>query len=78
MNTVLRLLGAKKRNEIADGKLWEITSLWGMDLSKSEGEIAKPEPRKKVEAGGTVQAVRVHVIKNEDNVTNLTKQTDLL
>ena len=77
MNIALKVLGAKSRNEIANGGLWEITSLWGMDIGKKQAEIAKPEPRKKVD-GGTVKSVRVHVIKNEDNLTNLTKQTDLL
>jgi len=77
MNIFLRLLNAKTRNEISNGKLWEITQLWGMDIAKKEGEVAKPEARRKVE-GGTVTSVRVHAIKNEDNITNFTKQTDLL
>jgi hypothetical protein len=77
MNIFLKLLNAKTRNEISNGKLWEITSLWGMDIEKKEGEIAKPEARRKLD-GGVVSSVRVHVIKNDDNITNLTKQTDLL
>jgi hypothetical protein len=77
MNIFMKLLGAKTRNEISNGKLWEVTSLWGMDLGKKEAEVAQPEARRAVE-GGTVKSVRVHIIKNDDNITNLTKQTDLL
>ena len=77
MNFFLRLLGAKKRNEIRKGKLWEVTRLWGMDIHKVEREPAKPLPRQKP-TGGQIEAVRVHTIKEEDNVTNLTKNADLI
>jgi hypothetical protein len=77
VNFVLKLLGAKSRNEIRGGKLWEITRLWGMDLSTSEKEVAKGVPLVKPE-GGKVDAMRVHVIGSENNVTNLTKNADLL
>jgi hypothetical protein len=77
VNFFLKLLGAKKRNEIRGGKLWEITRLWGMDISKVEQEPAKPLPREKP-AGGHVESIRVHVLKEEDNVTNLTKKADLI
>lgn len=77
MNFLLKLLKAKKRNEIRDGKLWEITRVWGMDVQKVELEVAKPAPFVKPE-GSAVDAVRVHIIKGEDNVTNLTKDADFL
>jgi len=77
MNLFLKLLKAKTRNEIQDGKLWEITRVWGMDIQKVEQEVAKPEPFKKPE-GGEVDAMRVHIIKGENNVTNLTKDADFL
>lgn len=77
MNFLLKLLKAKKRNEIQAGKLWEITQVWGFDVSKVEQEIAQPEPFKKPE-GGQVDAMRVHIIKGENNVTNLTKDPNLL
>jgi hypothetical protein len=77
VNFLLKLLKAKKRNEIRGGKLWEITRVWGMDVLTVEREVAKPEPFKKPE-GGKVDAMRVHVIKGEDNVTNLTKDADFL
>jgi hypothetical protein len=77
MNFFLKLFKAKKRHEIQGGKLWEITRLWGRDISKVEQEVAQPEPFKKPE-GGTVDVMRVHVIKGEDNVTNLTKNPELL
>jgi len=77
MNFFLKLLKAKKRNEIRDGKLWEVTRVWGFDVLEVEKEPAKPEPLKKLE-GGTVDAMRVHVIKGENNVTNMTKDADFL
>ncbi len=77
MNLFLKLLKAKSRNEIRAGKLWEITRLWGIDIRKVEKEVAKPEPLKK-QASGKVDALRVHVIKGENNVTNLTKDADFL
>jgi hypothetical protein len=77
MNFLLKLLKAKKRNEIQAGKLWEITQVWGFDVSKVEQEIAQSEPFKKPE-GGQVDAMRVHIIKGENNVTNLTKDPNLL
>ena len=77
MNFLLKLLKAKKRNEIRGGKLWEITRLWGMDISKVEMELAKPIALIKP-SGGQVESMRVHIIKGEDNVTNLTKNPELL
>jgi len=77
VNFFLKLLKAKKRHEIRGGKLWEVTRVWGRDVHKVELEPAKPEPFKKPE-GGTVDAMRVHIIKGENNVTNLTKDADFL
>ena len=77
MNFVLKLLKAKQRNEIRHGKLWEVTRLWGMDISKVEQEPVKPLAREKP-TGGKVESVRVHILKGENNVTNLTKDPDLL
>jgi hypothetical protein len=77
VNFLLKLFGAKKRHEIRGGKLWEITRLWRMDISQVEQEVAQPEPFKKPE-GGQVDAMRVHIIKGENNVTNLTKNPELL
>jgi hypothetical protein len=77
VNLFLKLLKAKKRNEIRGGKLWEITRVLGMDVFTAEQEVAKPEPFKKPE-GSKVDAMRVHIFKGEDNVTNLTKKPELL
>ncbi len=74
----LKLFGAKTRNEIRNGKLWEITKLWGFDLVKTEVEPAKPEAFKKPEESAPVDKMRVHIIKGENNVTNLTKDADFL
>jgi hypothetical protein len=77
MNFFLKLLKAKKRNEIRAGKLWEVTRVWNMDVLEVEQAPVKPEPFKKPE-GGAVDAMRVHIIKGENNVTNLTKDADFL
>lgn len=77
MNFFLRLLQAKKHNEIRNGKLWEVTQLLGIDVRKMEQELVKPEPFKKPE-GGSVDTMRVHILKEENNVTNLTKKPELL
>jgi hypothetical protein len=77
VNFFLKVIGAKKRNVIHGGKLWEVTRLWGMDLVEVELEAVKPKTFKKPE-GGSVDAMRVHVIIKEDNVTNLTKNPELL
>ena len=77
MDVFLKLLGAKKRNEIRNGKLLEITRVWGIDLLEVEQEPGKPEPFKKPESG-KVDIMRVHIIKTENNVTNLTKDPNLL
>lgn len=77
MNFFLKLLKAKKRHEIRGGKLWEITRVLGIDVLEVEREPAKPEPFKKPE-GGTVEAMRVHIIKAENNATNLTKDPDFM
>ncbi len=77
MNFFLRFLGAKKRNEIRRGKLWEITKLWGVDVWKSEKEVAQPNLRTKRE-GGEIEAIRPHTLKQLDNETNMTKKADLL
>jgi len=71
------MLKAKKRQEIRAGKLWEITRVWGHDVQKVEIEPAKPLLREKPK-GGHVEAVRVHILKGPDDVTNLTKKADLL
>jgi len=75
---ILKLLKAKKRQEIRGGKLWEITQVWGRDIKIVELEVAKPEPLVRRPEDAKLQAIRVHVIKGEDNVTNLTKDPDLL
>ncbi len=72
-----KLLGAKKREEIRAGKLWEITRFWGFDVRWVEKEVAKPDPFVKPEAM-EVDKMRVHVIRPENNDTNLTKDPDLL
>jgi len=77
MNFFLKLLKAKKRTEIRGGKLWEITRLWGKDVRIVEQEIPQAEPFKRPEAAA-VDAMRVHIIKGENNVTNLTKDSDFL
>ncbi len=77
MSIFLKWLKAKKRNEIRNGKLWEITRLWGWDIRKVERQPAQPEPFKKP-AGGKVDEIRIHIFKAEDNVTNLTKNPELL
>lgn len=74
----LKLLKAKKRNEIRSGKLWEITRVLGIDLFEVELEPPKAEPFKRPETTAPVDKMRVHVIKGENNVTNLTKNADLL
>ena len=75
--SLLKLLGAKKREEIRGGKLWEITYLWGYDLSTVEKEVAQPAPFVRPEAL-PVDKMRVHVIRPENNATNLTKDPDLI
>ena len=75
---LLKLLKAKKRNEIRDGKLWEITRVWGRDISVVEQQVAQPEPFKRPEATTPIDKMRVHAIKGENNVTNLTKNPELL
>jgi len=77
VNFFLKLLKAKQHHEIRGGKLWEITRVWGMKVRKVQEEPAKPEPFKKP-TGGTVDALRVHTIKDENNVTNMTKKPELL
>jgi len=77
VNFVFRLLGAKSRNEIRGGNLWEITRLWGKDICKFRKEAPKPAPFVRPE-GGKADGMRVHILKGEDNKTNLTKKPDLL
>ena len=77
MNIFLKLFKAKTHNEIRDGKLWEVTRVWGRDIKRVQLEVAQPEPFKRPE-GGAVDAMRVHLIKGENNVTNLTKDADFL
>ncbi len=72
-----RLLGVKKRNEIRHGKLWTITRVMGFDLFKVETPPAEPAPFVKPEARA-IDKMTVHVIKSENNVTNLTKNPELL
>jgi hypothetical protein len=73
---LLKLLNAKKRNEIRNGKLLEITTIFGWDFKK-QVEPAKADPFIKPE-GGKVEKMRTHDIKPDDNVTNLTKKPELL
>ncbi len=78
MNVLLKILKAKRRNEIRKGKLWEITRIWGIDIHKKEQEVVKPLPVVRSTDAARVDAVRVHSFKDENNVTNLTKKPDLL
>ena len=78
VNLVRKLLKANSRNEIRAGKLWEITQLWGMDISTVEKEIAKPEAVVRNKVRCDIDAMRVHVITGENNTPNLTKNPDLL
>ena len=75
---LLKLMKAKKRNEIRHGKLWEITRVWKFDISTVELEPPRADPFVKPEGMAPVDKLRVHVIKGENNVTNLTKNADLL
>jgi hypothetical protein len=77
VNIFLKALGAKQRNEIKNGKLWTITRLWGMDISRKEQAVAQPLPFVKPQ-GGRIEMIQTHMIKDDDNVTNLTKQPDLM
>ena len=74
---LLKFLKAKERNEIRGGKLLKITQLWGRDVLEDEQELVQPEDFKRPERG-KVDAMRVHIIKGENNVTNLTKDADFL
>jgi hypothetical protein len=76
-HSLLKLLGAKKREEIRGGKLWEITRLWGFDLLTIEKEVAQPRPFVKPDPM-PVDKMRVHTILPENNATNLTKDPDLV
>ena len=77
MNPLLKLLGAKNRMEIRRGKLWEVTRVCGMDLFEVEREPAKPEPFT-APRSGQIEGVRIHEIKQHDDVSNLTRKPDLL
>jgi hypothetical protein len=77
VNFLLKILKAKRRNEISGGKLWEITRLWGMDVRKVEKEVPKPVPFVRP-GGGTPDDMHVHILKRHDNTTNLTKNPELL
>ena len=77
MAFLLRLLRAKKRHEIRKGKLWEISSLFGLDIHKIERQPVEGIPLERGEAM-PVEKMRVHLLKPENNVTNLTKKADLL
>lgn len=77
MKFILKLLKAKERNEIRNGRLWKITRVWNIDVITEEQDLIQPEAFKKPE-GGTVDAMRVHIIKGENNVTNLTRDADFL
>ena len=59
MNVLLKILKAKTRNEIRGGKLWEITRLWGMDISTVEKEVAKPAPFVRPEGGTATFTVEI-------------------
>jgi len=73
----LKLLKAKKRQEIRRGKLWEITRVRGRDISEVEVEVAKPEPFKRPEVK-EVGALKINIITGENNKSNLTKNPDLM
>ncbi len=77
-NLLLKIFKGETRNEIRGGKLWEITKLWGYDMREVEVEPAKGEPLKRPSEITAVDKMRVHVIKGENNVTNLTKDADFL
>ena len=77
MNVFLKLLKAKKRNEIRNGKLWEVTRVFGVDVVEVEQEPFPPEPLVKPEPA-PIDNVRNHHLKKEDDVTNLTKNADLI
>ena len=78
VNFLLKMLKAKKRREIRAGKLWEITRVWGRDIQKVEIEPAKHEPIVRKAESKKVDSMRIHVLKAQDDVTNLTKNPDLL
>jgi hypothetical protein len=78
MKFVARLFRMKKRNEIRGGKLWEITRIWGFDVRTVERQPAKPQPVARHKAIDNVEAMRVHTLKNHDDVKNLTKNAELL
>ncbi len=77
MNFLLKILKAKTRTEIRNGKLWEITTLFGRDISTVEKEAPQAAEFVKPEAM-QVDKIRVHVIKSENNITNLTKDADFV
>jgi hypothetical protein len=77
VNFLLKLFNVKIRNEIRKGKLWQITRIWGIDVLTTRKKVAKGIPVVKPESG-TIDAMRVHVIGGENNVTNLTKSPELL
>jgi hypothetical protein len=78
VNFFLKVLNAKKRHEIRRGKLWEITRVWGLDVHTVEREPAKPLAVIRSAPEGKMDTIQVHIIKGEDNVTNLTKNPELL
>jgi len=49
----------------------------GIDVLRMEKKPAEPEPFVKPE-GGKVEAMQVHTLKKEDDVTNLTKDAELI
>jgi hypothetical protein len=77
VNFLVKLFNVKIRNEIRNGKLWRITRIWGIDVLTTQKKVVKGIAVVKPKSG-TIDAMRVHVIGGENNVTNLTKNPELL
>jgi hypothetical protein len=77
MNFLVKLFNGKVREEIRNGKLWQITRIWGIDVLRTQKEVAEGIPMVKPKSG-KIDVMRVHVIGGENNVTNLTKNPELL
>ena len=78
MNFVLKLLNAKQRNEIRKGKLYKVTRVAGLDVWRSRQKPVEAAPLNIVHEECKIEAMQVHQLKNLDDVTNLTKNTDLM
>lgn len=71
------IFGVKKRQSIRKAKLYETTTLFGIPILCRRIEPPKADPVTKHKAM-EVDKMRVHVLKPLDNVTNLTKRTDVV